>query len=130
MKNTLIVAAMAALLGTAAFAGGLEGTAVSPLVTAPTTAQALDRLDFVGNIEYAVEADQFETNLGIQYTVNDWVFVPVLTSTYDQVDDLQFEGASVTVVYKATANLDLYGKVSTDNSFDYEEANIGVAFRF
>lgn len=110
MKNVMIASALAL---------GLTATVASA-----------DGLDFVGNAEYAFEAEVFETNVGVEYATGAWTVTPLLTATYDDANELDFAGAEVTVNYEVNASWDVYGTVEADSDFEYDEFTVGAAFRF
>jgi len=110
MKNVMIAAALTlGLTATVATAGEIA---------------------FVGNVEYAFETEVFETNVGVEYATGVWTITPLLSVAYDDVNDLDFAGAEVTVSYEVNTSWDVYGTVEADSDFEYEEFTVGAAFRF
>lgn len=95
-----------------------------------TTAASAQDLSFVGNAEYAFEAETFSTDFGVQYDVNNWTFVGLLNVEDTNTTDLSFTGLELSGAYAVNANIDLYAKLETDEDLNYEETTIGTAFKF
>lgn len=129
MKIMFTAASVAAisLFGTTAMASG----PVYDVVPAPVVIETANygNVDFVGSAEYAVEAERFETQLGIEYTYNQFSVRPVLVGEYVN-SDFNFVGAEIGVIYNVNSNVNFYGSLDFDQDFDYSEATVGVAFRF
>lgn len=94
-----------------------------------STASAQD-LAFVGNAFYEFEAEQFETNLGVEMGFGDFTVTPMITGQYDDVDEFHLDNVSVTGAYSLNDNVDLFGRVEFDDEFEYSETTVGMAFRF
>ena len=109
MKTVIMAAAIAALSATVA---------------------AADPLSFIGNSEYAFEAEVFELNAGVQYDVNQWELSAVANSEYASGEDFDFTGVELKAAFQATESVNIYAIIETDADLDYQEATIGTAFKF
>jgi len=92
-------------------------------------AVAAQDLQFYAEAEYGIEAEVFETELGFDYTVERFTFTPELTAS-DRSGNLDFDSFEFTVSYEATESMDVYVRVETDDSFDYNETVFGARFNF
>jgi hypothetical protein len=103
-------------------------TAAALTLLTATTASA--DFYFDGYAEYAFEAEQFETNLGINYEYSDFV-VFADANLIDTADtDFTFDNAELGVGYNVTPNATVYGKVILDDNLEYDEGVVGLAFLF
>lgn len=102
------------------------------IATLGTTVSAQDSLPFgvIGSAEYAIEAEVFESRLGISYDALGMTFEPILVGTYVSGGNFEFSGAELNAIYSINQNVDLYGRVDFDSDFDYDEFTIGLGFRF
>ena len=102
------------------------------LVVMSTGAFAGERATIVGYGEYAVEAQAFEAGVGAEMMVADNLsLTPMLIGTAsNSLSDFAFDHAELKANYVLNKNVDLYGKVTTDNELRYSEATVGVAFQF
>ena len=107
MRNAMIVAAATLGLTGTAYAGDLA---------------------FVGETEYAIEAETFSVEAGAEYAVGDFTITP-LAKMDDVNGDFDFTGAELEVGYAVTTNVTIYGRVEADDDFEYDEALVGPAFR-
>lgn len=105
------------------------GAAVVLAAGLATIASAQD-LSYIGNAEYAFEAETFSTDFGVQYDVNNWTFVGLLNLEDTNTTDLSFTGVDLTGIYAVNANFDLYATVELDDDLNHEETTIGTAFKF
>jgi hypothetical protein len=110
MKNLMIAAATAATLSAA-------------------TAASANDFALVGGIEYTVEAKVIEATVGVEYNVRKFTFAPLLTLN-DSTGNFDFRAVELTVGYAVNSNMNMYVTVDGDSGFNYNEATLGVAFRF
>jgi len=108
MRNAMIVAAATLGFSATAYAGDLA---------------------FVGETEYAIEAESFAVEAGVEYGVGNFTFSP-LVKLDDANDDFDFTGAELEVGYAVSSSVNVYGRVEADDDFDYDEAVVGAAFKF
>jgi len=107
MKSIVLATAFAAL-ATTAFAG--------PAV--------------VGYSKYAVEAQTFELQVGVQLPMNDqFTFTPSLVG-FGTSDTFAFDHAKFNITYNLNHNIHFYANLNTDENFKYAETTLGLAFRF
>lgn len=93
------------------------------------TMAAAQEAGFFGNAEYAVEKQQFELNVGADYTYNGVTFAG-LTKFDDKSGNFEFVGAEVGMSYGVSENVDLYTVVEFDEDLEYDEWVVGAAWRF
>ena len=96
------------------------------------TAAAADELAFIGDIEYAIEAEVSEATVGLDYApafINGLTITPVLTLN-DDGQSFNFDQAELTVAYEVVEGVAAYATVESDIDFNYAETTVGVAFRF
>lgn len=98
--------------------------------TALTTGVAsANDLSFKGSLEYAVEAETLEATAGADYTLGKLTLSPVITIA-DMTGDIGFDGLAVTAKYAVLEQVTAYAKVEADADLAYEEATLGVSFKF
>ena len=101
------------------------------MVLAAGTAGAWERnFDFVGSTEYAFDADQIETKIGVGYDVGNFTFAHMAIATYDSTNDFDFTGVEMNAMYSVSASVDAYGKLELTDQFEYSEFTVGVGYRF
>ncbi len=103
--------------------------AVTALVAMTGMAMA-ETPTFVGYSEYAVEANSFEIGAGAELYVLDGFYLTPMVIGNGDVDAFDFTRAEVKATYVVNENIDVYGKIKTDADFNYDDAVVGVAFRF
>lgn len=108
MKNAMIVAAATL---------GLTGTAYA------------GELSVLGETEYAIEAEAFSVEAGVEYAVGDFTITPLLQMN-DADGDFDFTGAELEAGYAVSKSVTVYGRLEADSDFDYDEAVVGAAFKF
>ena len=96
--------------------------------TLATTASAGD-VFFTGSTEYAIEAETVDLNLGLEVFAGAFTFAPSADFAYVD-EDGTFEGLNLDMSYTLTSNLDAYLELDLDEDVEYQEATVGVAFRF
>lgn len=79
--------------------------------------------------EYAIEAETFEVETGVDVSYNNFTFTPAFTLG-DVTGDFDFVSAEVTASYKVNSNFSAYATVETDSDFDYAETTVGVRVDF
>ena len=100
------------------------------LAVAGTAAYAENQnLDVIGGMEYAFEAETFETYVGVEYTYESFVVTPIVVIN-DTSGDFEFDYMELTVAYTFNDNVSAFVRVDTDENFDYNDAYIGVDLRF
>jgi|TARA_B110000977_G_C10767814_1_gene373399 hypothetical protein len=99
-------------------------------VTLSTTASFAEGIGFGGNVNYQVEAQTFETNVGATYTMGQMTFSPLMTASYSSANDLEFEGMDFTAAYALNPSMRLYATVEADGDLTYDETTVGLAFNF
>lgn len=110
MKNFVFSAIAALGLSTAAFAGDL---------------------DFVGETEYAIEAEVLSFEAGGEYTHDMFRLTGVTQFDTNNIDDdIEFTGVELEAGYTLTENVEAYVRLETDDDLSYDEAVVGASFRF
>lgn len=104
----------------------ITAAALAAIMT--TTASAAD-LGFFGGAEYTVEAEVIETTLGMSAGFNDFVVAPAFVMNNDG-QSFNLSTVDVTMMYNIDRNTTAYVNVEADDSFDYTETTLGVAFNF
>ena len=104
------------------------------LATAAATAMTVgvanaNELSFGGGLEYAVEAETLEATAGAEYVIGQLTIAPVITIA-DLTGNVDFDSLAVTASYAATEQVTAYVKIETDADFAYDEAVLGVSFKF
>jgi len=85
----------------------------------------------VGSSEWAIEAKTLETNVGVDFYVNDFTFTPSVDVDYTSATkNMAFTGVNFNVGYAVSDQSTVYLKVEADRDFKYEEAYVGVSFKF
>lgn len=98
------------------------------MATAVTSASAND-LAFVGHTEYEVEAETLNLNLGVEVTAGAFTFAPSADFAYVD-EDGDFDGLNFDASYAVTDNVGAYLELELDKDVEYQEATVGVEFRF
>lgn len=96
------------------------------------TAAAADELAFIGSLEHAIEADVTELVAGVEYAptaIAGLTVTPTATFNND-AQNFDFAGVDLTVGYAVSTNVTTYVEIAADKNFSYQEATVGVAFRF
>lgn len=104
--------------------------ATAALAMTATVATAADRPTIVGYSEYAVEAETFELGTGAEFIVADRLIVTPTVIGFGTTDDFNFDRLEVKASYGLSENVDLYGKIKTDDELNYSETVIGASFQF
>lgn len=102
--------------------------AVAAMTLTATSAYAGD-LDFIGETEYAIEAETFSVEAGAEYTYDAWRFTGV-TQFDDTCDDFEFTGVELEAGYSIGKNVEAYVRLETDDDLEYDETVVGATFRF
>lgn len=102
---------------------------VAALAVSATAATAND-LAVIGYTQYEIEAERFETGIGIDYTLDRFSFSPVLKVADAPGQSLDFDGVDIGVSYQFTNAVIGYTQVEFNGDFDYQEMTVGVFFRF
>jgi hypothetical protein len=126
MKTLLLSGAVALAFTSVAFAGGTVRPEPNPAYVDATPAVSTA---FVGSLEYAIEADEFEATAGMEIGIDRFTVTPTVIMN-DTLGEFEFSSMELEVSYDLNENVDLYVMVETDEDFDYEETTLGVAFRF
>jgi hypothetical protein len=103
-------------------------TAAALTLLTATTASA--DLYFDGYAEYAFEAEEFETNLGVNYDYNNFMVFADADFVDTATEDFGFDNAEFGIGYSVTSGATVYGKVRVDDNFEYDETVVGLAFQF
>lgn len=111
MKNILLATAATFALTTSAFAADLS---------------------FVGDVEYDIEAETTAMEFGPALSVAGFLVEPKMhgEAVFTDGGSVDFTGVSAKATYGVTANVSVYGTVSTDEDFKYDTATVGVGFNF
>lgn len=115
MKNVLLATAAVFGFATAAHAGADR----------PVT--------FSTYAEYAVEAEAFELGAGAEFSLNampDLQFGVTAVAVDTPADSLDFDHLDLSVSYVFNNGAEVYGEVTLDDSLEYTETVVGVAFSF
>ncbi len=104
--------------------------AAAAITAMATMASAADRPTIVGYSEYAVEAETFELGAGAELIVADRLIVTPTVIGFGTTDDFNFDRLEVKASYGLNENVDLYGKIKTDDELNYAETVIGASFQF
>lgn len=105
----------------------LLATAAAMALT--TGVASANDLSFKGSVEYAVEAETLEATAGVDYALGKLTLSPVITIA-DMTGDIAFGGLTVTAKYAVLETVSAYAKIETDGDLAYDEATLGVAFKF
>jgi hypothetical protein len=89
-----------------------------------------ENFNFIGQAEYAIEAQSFSLEAGVEYTYDRFRATAVTNFGSSQYTDFDFAGLEIEVGYSVSQNLELYFRVETDDGLNYEEAVIGLNVRF
>lgn len=96
-----------------------------------STAAYAGDLDFVGETEYAFEAEVFSLEAGAEYYVNQFRFTGVTQFSDDNIDDdFEFTGVELEAGYSIAQGVEAYVRLVTDEDLEYDETVIGASFRF
>jgi hypothetical protein len=95
-----------------------------------TTAAYADGLTFNAGAEYAIEAETFEITAGANYSVYDFGLFADVTFTKEPTGTMDYDETEIGVAYALKDNVEIYGLVRLDDSFDYEDTVIGVKVIF
>lgn len=104
--------------------------AAAALVAMTSFAAAAERPIILGYSEYAVEAETFELGAGAEFIVNDRLIVKTMVVGFGTDEDFQFDRLELNTSYGINENVDLYGKLETDEDLNYSETTLGVALQF
>jgi hypothetical protein len=104
--------------------------ATAALVAMTSFAVAAERPTILGYSEYAVEAETFELGAGAEFIVNDRLIVKTMVVGFGTDEDFQFDRLELNTSYGINENVDLYGKLETDEDLNYSETTLGVALQF
>lgn len=102
-------------------------TAVAVITLFATSAYSSE-LTFVGNTEYAVEAESFAVEAGAEIVANQFTFTTV--AQFDDAVSWDFTGVEMKVSTPMTRNVSLYTQLQLDRDINYDEVTVGAAFRF
>lgn len=104
--------------------------AAAALVAMTGFAMAGERPTILGYGEYAVEAETFELGAGAEFIVADRLIVTPMVVGFGVSEDFKFDRLEVKASYDLNENVDLYGKIETDEDLNYAETTVGVALQF
>jgi hypothetical protein len=104
--------------------------AAAALVAMTSFAAAAERPTILGYSEYAVEAETFELGAGAEFVVNDRLIVKTMVVGFGTDEDFQFDRLELNASYGINENVDLYGKLETDEDLNYSETTLGIALQF
>lgn len=94
------------------------------------TAATAGEFAYVGETEYAIEAEVFTLEGGAEYSVNQFTFGGVMKFEDAQNEDFDFTGVEVEAGYAINDSVTAYVRIETDDDLEYDEAVLGAAFRF
>ena len=94
-----------------------------------SSAAMAEDFSVIGNTEYAVEAAEINTNIGVEVIFGNLIVSPLLNIS-GSTDSIGFAGVELNAIYAVNSTMNLYGKIEADDEFGYDEATVGVAFRF
>ena len=98
-------------------------------MTLTTTSALANDIMYIGETEYAFDAETFSLEGGAVYIANDFTFVGI--AKFDDVDGgMDFTGTELTASYAVHEAANAYVRVETDNDFSETETSVGVAFAF
>lgn len=125
MNKFVAIAAFAAMFSAPAFAGSLTSEG-DPQIEELSSAFAVS---VAGSVEYNIETESLDVEVGP--TVSVWLvdITPTLNGSYAN-SEFAFDGMDVKVLYPAAYGLDAYVTVSADDELKYNEATVGIAFKF
>jgi hypothetical protein len=104
----------------------IVATAVTFLTASVAVAEGLG---VFGSLEYAVEAQTVEANVGLDYAMGDFTITPTATIN-DASGSVEFVGADVTVTYAIVGSTAAYVTVEADSNLNYSDVTVGVSFSF
>tara|TARA_B110000977_G_scaffold5760_1_gene8108 strand:+ start:227 stop:583 length:357 start_codon:yes stop_codon:yes gene_type:complete len=93
-------------------------------------AEGLLNIGAAGEVEYSVEGEAFAMEVGPTMTIGNIGVAPKLLTSMDSSLDLSMVGVEVEATYGLSNNLQLFGEVSADKDFDYQDLKMGVRFQF
>jgi len=98
-------------------------------LSAASVAQAND-LAFVGGFEYSTRgAGVFETTAGVEYTIENFTFAPLVTLN-NSTGNFDLNKVELEVGYDVNENVNLYVNFVTNRALTLTETQVGVEFRF
>ena len=103
--------------------------AIAALALSTSVVQA-NELSFIGETEYAFEAETFSLEGGAEYTINAFTFSGVAQFEDTQSTDFDFTGVELGVGYALTRSVTAYARIETDEDLDHAETVIGASFSF
>jgi len=127
--KTLILSAVLAMSVSTASADGLQFYG-DDNVTPASQSSWLPGVAFVGDVNYAFEAERFESTIGVEVEIVDNLTVTPSAEFSYAADTFTFEGTNVRADYYMSSNVTVYGTVDFDPDFKYEEVTVGVGLRF
>lgn len=96
-----------------------------------TSTAYANELSFIGETEYAFEAETFSIEAGAEYTYDRFSFSGVTLFDNDNVsDDFEFTGIELEGGYAITNAVDAYIRLELDEDAEYDETVVGVSFKF
>ena len=104
--------------------------AAAALVAMTGFAMAGERPTILSYGEYAVEAETFELGAGAEFILADRLIVTPMVIGFGTTEDFAFDRVEVKASYGINENVDVYGKVETDEDLHYAETTVGVALQF
>lgn len=104
--------------------------AAATILGTTVMATAADRPTLLGYSEYAVEAETLEVGVGAEAFIANGVSVTPMLVGLGPTEDFKFDHAEVQVDYQVDQNWTLYGRVETDEDFDYKDTFVGAKLRF
>jgi len=104
--------------------------AIAALGLSTATAHA-NELSFIGETEYAFEAEVFSLEGGAEYTYDRFTFSGVALFDNDSVDDdFEFTGLEFEGGYAITDSVSAYIRLELDEDAEYDETVAGMSFKF
>ena len=117
-----LTASTAILFTTSALA---DGYTMRPVPNPTYVESAQDNLDVIGYLEYNFEAENMESGVGVEYTYESLTVTPMFIFT-----DHDVERAEVTFDYGISDTTNVYFRLESNEDFEFEEATVGIGFRF
>ena len=113
MKNVIIAAALAETFASAAAAEGWQRPAV------------------IGKTEYNITTEAWAYNAGVEVNVLPGLaLTPLAKGTYTTAAGMDFTGAEVNASYVVSPMATGFVTVTTNDKWKYNDATVGVRFRF
>lgn len=86
--------------------------------------------NIVGYTEYAINDQSFEAGVGADVYVSDNFYVTPLIVGSGPAHAFDFDHIEVKATYTLNDSVALYGKVTSTDTWSYDDTTVGLAFRF